>query len=218
MYGCTLPNNKEEYPVRYERKDERSSLSGTDIAVLTSMPGLRQALGNNLYKVVLEISCGNQITYQILARLTAAIYIGFNTNTHELESLQTFYERHQTDRNFPLSKFFKRNALSLKGQGALFFDLICVHSLQTFMTTRQESELRIFLIKLLKRTRKLIVHVIVSEDMGCYETIRMPLACFFPLTLYQCTAVECGRSMYVVKGEIFEYSGTTLETKYLVFE
>lgn len=201
--------------------------SGINLTMLlASRPGLRQALGGQTYKAVLELGCGDLGVYRILAHSSKYLYIGLGKDDTLIGRLSEHYARYQSGDNLVRSAFFKRDVLSLEEKGT-HFDLVCVNSLSQQARTTEGLRRNVF--KMLHHGRKVILHVVLSEEIGSHDDVCLseclpPLFAgsqtykFFSLLTYQGIAQQCGRKMYQIRGDIVELFGHRYETTYLVYE
>ncbi len=198
----------------------------------TPLSGLSQSLGGGLYDSILELGCGDIETYRTLVsslKQPYGIYLGFSMDKDTLKKMKTYYESHKALASHRKSCFFERDILLLSDQNN-YFNLICVNSLQHHYMVRTEAALRTFILKLLKQAKKVVLHIIPSEELSgsqptpssdkdfTGEQGRVSPLQFFPIALYTQIAHERRKMTSVYEGEPFGYEHTSFKTKYLVFE
>lgn len=198
----------------------------------TPPSGLTQSLGGSLYNSILELGCGDTETYRTLVSALNqphGIYLGFSMDKDTLEKMKSYYESHKALASHRKSCFFERDILLLSDQNN-YFDLICVDSLQHHYMVRTEAVLRTFILKLIRQAKKVVLHIIPSEELSeskpassldkdsTGEQGRVSPLQFFPIALYAQIAQERRKKTSVYEGESFGYEHATFKTKYLVFE
>lgn len=199
--------------------------------LLAAKPNLRACLGTGTYGTVLELECGDKATFHILNQRTTGLYIGFSTSTQTVARMKEYLdEERMGGRPVRESRFFTGGVERLSDNRSVIFDLILASSLRYLLTSKTEERFKLLIAKLLRHAKKLVLHTILSEDLGEHGTVKASVASlshtslfqvstsFFSLTLYQGIATLSGRKLTVHHGEVFEYRGVTFETKYLVFE